>query len=453
MNFKKNKTIFYIPAPGFLHNMVIGIEIILKKLIAGGYNVVIILLDKEHRIPLSGLNDDCEIYTFKESTLITLPLSVIRFVLAKKNLPNLPTHMTNGWNEMNFYNSLIKKIFQMLSFTFLGCLSESKLLFLFNKIVLFTKVQKLFKLRSPFLSIFYAYVSSLDEAIVVSAAKNVQSKTVSIPDRFAAFTEVFYYTKTNLILVWNEMMREQAIKWHRCENSTIKPIGILRVDAFKISNKKLQSRDEFIQSNGLVKGRKIISLIGGNISLSEASRIGKLISSSKEIQVKIQILYRSQPGSFEKDLKCLKSLKDENLFLIKGFSSKFKESEIQNQLLNTANFLKNSDVIISLASTMGVEALYFNIPCIFLMYGNTEDLFWYKQDHIAMLLQKEGIKIVQNDLELIKSVKYYLINPALDIHTQVNLFGKYCHLVNDDSIQRCYKEINNFFQREIITFL
>gem|GEM_PF-4098369 len=448
---KNKKTVFYIASPGFPHNTIIGREIILKKLIAQGHNSVVIIFDKKTEDIFSNLGADCKVYLFKENRFLMRILRILRFILAGENFPNLPPQMQAGWIDSVSGKNKEKNILKQLIYFFLNCLSVNQIIFLFNKITLLTSTQRLYRSYSPFLSIFYGYVSTIDEAIIVAAAGNTQSKTISMPDRIAAFTDVFYFSKTDLILVWNNLMRKQALEWHGCESNAVKAIGILRVDAYKACDKKLQSRDEFIQTNGLIKNRKIISIIGGNISIFEADRIEKLLSSSGKIRKDIQVLYRPRPGLFSSELQLAQSLKNDNLFLSRSYPQAFaKDQSDDSQLLNTPNFLKNSDVVLARASAMGVEASYFNVPVIFLTYGEREIAYLEQQDHLAMLLKEGGLRVAKNDQELIDALRHYLENPPSDVNAGNDNSARSGDLTDEDSLQRCYREINEFLGETII---
>ncbi len=290
------------------------------------------------------------------------------------------------------------------------------------------------------MTIFPFYSSSLKETEIIAVARNNNSTTVAIPARISTCDDTFYYAKPDLLLVWNELMKEQLICWHGCDKNSVLTAGILKCDFYRKNDYTSESELEFRKINGLLDGHKIISIICGNISCVRAYEIASSLLNSGQIKFKFQILLRANPDMFDSQLNGLKTKEKLPVFLLRGFSSDVNRYSIKGQIISTSNFLKNSDIIISVASTMCLESLYFNKPNIYLMYD--EFMYYYAFDYMQPLLSEPGIKFVRNEAELIASVNAYLENPSLGSLQREGLFRKYCHSTEGDASDNCFGEIN-----------
>lgn len=436
-----NKKVVFITLAPFeneIHNVLYAKEIFIDRYLREGYFVVAIIFCQKHAPIIEENRLNLKVIYFQSSPFINRLTSAIRSLLARKGSSIFPFYMKKRWLEMYRRRSFKQKILSNIFFIFWGWVSENCLLCLFRKTLSWSNLDSVYKMYNPFLTILPFYFSSSYETEVIGIARNNKSLTIAIPARISAFDDVFYYTKPNLLLVWNELMKQHAIEWHRCDKNPIIPIGILKGDYYK--NIALQTKEEFISDNKLVNGRKIISIICGNINVARAYSIAKVLFESKQINKKFQILLRANPDEYERQLEELGKNNEYHIFLFRGFSSNTKENKFRDQIISTAKFLKNSDLIISVASTMCLESLYFNIPNIFLLYGEFRS--YYEYDYMGQLLRDRGIKIARNDSELISVVKEYLENPFIDSQERNELFKRYCFSINGDALVRCFNEIN-----------
>ncbi len=438
----KAKTVFITLAPfeNEIHNVLYTKELFIDKYLRDGYLVVVIVFCQRHAPLVKENNPNLRIIYFQSLQFINIIASAIYFLLASKGSPRFPPYMKRRWAGMCQNRSIKKKIFGYISFILIGWLTENCLLYLYSKVLSWSNFDAIYKIYNPSLTILPFYLSSSEEAKVVAIAKNNNSLTVAIPARISAFDDVFYYTKPDLLFVWNELMKNYAIMWHGVKRESIIPVGILKCDYYKNKNIVLQTKEEFINASKLVSGKKIISIICGNIDVGRACDIAKGLFQSGKIDSAFQVLLRANPDEYERQLKVAAGIKEYPIFLARGFSSNIKENKILGQIISTANFLKNSDLVISVASTMSLEFLYFDIPNIFLVYE--EFNLYYAYDYLKPLLNEKGMKFVRNSNELISAVNEYLNNPSIDLEERRELFKKYCFSIDGDALTRCFHEIN-----------
>ncbi len=438
----KAKTVFITLAPfeNEIHNVLYAKQMFIDKYLEEGYFVVAIIFCQKHRAIIEENRINFKVINFYVPSFINRISLIIRYLLSRRNASRLPFYMKKRWLHASKGRSCKSKILHNTFFILFGWLSENCLLYLYAKTLSMSGLDFIYKRHKPLLTILPFYFASSEEAKVISIAKNNNSLTVAIPARISAFDDVVYYAKTNLLLVWNEPMKYHAVSWHRCDKNSVIPIGILKCDYYKNNNILWQTKESFITSNKLINDRRIVSIICGNISIERACGIAMELFKSNKINIKFQILLRANPDEYENQLKELGKNNEYPVFLFKGFSSNVKENNFLGQIISTGNFIKNSDLIISVASTMCLESLYFNIPNIFLFYE--EFRFYYEQDYIRQLLSEKGIKFVRNDSELIFALKEYLENPFVDTEERGRLFKKYCYSVNGDALNRCFYEIS-----------
>lgn len=439
---KDNRTIFIVlpPFENEIHNVLYAKELFIEKLLKEGYSVIAIVFYDKHRSIIEEMIPNYQVICFNSSGFISAILSEIRYFLACKGASRLPFYMKMRWRGASRGDSFKEKLLKNAFFIIAGWLNEKNLFYIYRKIAVRLDISRLYKTYSPFLTILPFYYSSAKETEIIAVARNNNCMAVAIPARISAFNDVFYYTKPDLLLVWNEIMKQEALDWHGCNKNSVVPIGILKCDYYKDKDYLLQTQKEFIRSNNLLDDRRIISIICGNITVGRAYEIAKALFYSKQIKFKFQILLRANPDEFENQIKSLAKKEEVPVFFLRGFSSDIKKYKIRDQIISTANFLKSSDLIISAASTMCIESLYFNVPNIYLRYD--EFNFYYEFDYIRSLLNERGLKFVKSDEELIDAVNEYLENPLLDSEQREKLFRKYCHSFDGNALANCFNEIS-----------
>ena len=434
------KTIFIVLPPyEEIHSVLYAKELFVKKLINEGYLVVAIACEYKD---ISIVEEEALNYRLVRINSFGFTNSLlfwVRYVLACKGISRLPFYMKLRWDKV-FKNSRLKtKLLKSILFLISLLFKEETLFYVYRKIASVLQITKLYQVHRPLMTIFPFYFSSLRETEIIAIARNNNSTTLAIPARISTCDDVFYYAKPDLLLVWNELMKRQVKSWHGCNINSVVPIGILKCDYYKSEDYIAQTQEEFIRNSGLLNDRKIISIICGNISCIRAYQIARTILNSKQIKFKFQVVLRANPDKFEDQLKSLKGKDGLPIFLLRGFSSDIKKYAISNQIISTADFLKNSNVIISVASTMCLESLYFNTPNIYLIYEEFKR--YYKYDYMQPLLDEQGIKFVRNDAELIDAVNGYLENHLLGSMQREELFRRYCFSIDGNALDNCFNEI------------
>jgi hypothetical protein len=437
---KDCKTVFIVfPPYQEIHNVLYTKELFIKKFLNEGYLVVAIACGYEDTSNIQEEASNYRLVRIDNLGFVSLILFWVRYILACKGIPRLPFYMRLRWEGV-FKNSRLKtKLLKSILFMISILLKEDIIFYIYRKISSVLPISKLYQVHKPFLTILPFYLSSLQETEIIAVARNNNSTTVAIPARISTCDDVFYYAKPDLLLAWNELMKKQLISWHGCNKNSVMPIGILKCDYYKRKDYISQTQGEFKRINGLFNDSKIISIICGNISCFRAYEIASSLFNSRQIKFKFQILLRANPDRFEEQLKSLNNKDGLPVFLLRGFSSDINKYAIREQIISCANFLKNSDIIISVASTMCLESLYFNIPQIYLIFE--EFKHYYNYDYIQPLLNEPGIKFVHDDTELIDAVNRYLENPLLENRQREELFRKYCYSIDGNALGSCFNEI------------
>lgn len=441
-----NKTVFIIIPPTDKVDILYTKEIFINAFLRKGYFTVIIFINSRDRFFIEGEN--CKAVCFNESNFIMNLSRALHYLLYRRKFLQPSICMKDFWREFFKLFFLERRKFKeklkRLLFIVLGCFKENKLIGIQKKILHHTNISCLYKRYAPCLTVFPCY-GYYEETVIAEVARYHNSITVAIPKRFYTLDigcSFYCAAKADLLLVWNEAMKEQAVRWHRYNNASVVSIGIVKCDYYKDKNIVLETKDEFISRNNLYRDRKIISIICGNIDLKMAYTIAKMLCASKQIRAAFQIMIRANPASFEEQLKELRHAEDIHnfpIFLVEGFSFSSEIDAFKKGIISTANFLKNSDLIISAASTMMFESLYFNAPNILLIHEQFRS--YYDNYLIRSLINEEGIAIVKNNDELIAAVDCYLENPSIDIEQRKRLFKKYCYSVHGDALDRFFNEI------------
>jgi CDP-glycerol glycerophosphotransferase (TagB/SpsB family) len=83
--------------------------------------------------------------------------------------------------------------------------------------------------------------------------------------------------------------------------------------------------------------------------------------------------------------------------------------------------LYNSDLVIYVATTLGIDALVFNKPQIIIDFDGFENKKYtdsvkryHDEDHMKKMLALGGVRVVKDQEELISAINDYLEDPSID---------------------------------------
>ncbi len=263
------------------------------------------------------------------------------------------------------------------------------------------------------------------------------------------------------LVVWNDVMKNEAIDLFQYPESDIFVSGIPRYDAL-LNNEIYRTKVQFLQSMGANINKKLITYATGSKTTgrtkvdtkSPEPEIVKYIAQCicDDIISNSQLLVRLHPQA---DVSEYKSLLDmENVILqVPGEKSGFQDRLFSNaDDIELGELMKHSDVVVNLASTITIDAALFDTPIICINF----DFFgqrklkdsvkkFYQFDHYAKLAMTKGFTLANSSDDLIKNITYQLAHPKNLKKERLDIVKQQCKYTDGKSGAR----IANFLLHSI----
>jgi len=276
-------------------------------------------------------------------------------------------------------------------------------------------------------------------------AKKRKVKTVAMINSWDRITTkcVFRLLPEKLI-VFSDLLKSELIKHDAVKEDNIFVGGIPHYDFH--FNAPYCSRKEFFEKASISEKNKILvySPIGGMYGHSEWDMIDFLYNNNKKgnFGENVSVLVRFSPNDFydEKEFK-------KRPYLIYDYPGKrfAKKRGIDwdmnfDELQHLSDTLYYMSLIVSYASSISIDASVLNKPIININFDKDSTPCHYKKDHYRKAVDVGGIRLVNNEKELIVWINKYLKNPEIDKEKRMVLAKQQCQFLDGKSGQR----IGNF---------
>lgn len=248
------------------------------------------------------------------------------------------------------------------------------------------------------------------------------------------------------IICWNETIKDELVKINRFPAEDIFISGIPHHD--RVINLPHIERGEFLKSIGLDPAKRTIMFAPGGASQykcdGEILRMFKRLKDEKRFVEPVQFLVRQQPhdnlkwNGFDPNADADFMIDEPGISL----SGKKKESEIRksddDSLVNSLRF---SDVIVTLVSSVILDATYYDRPGIIISFeprkgleDSTKKFVRYK--HMKKLFGWGLLTIATSENDFVEQVNNYIKNQDLNHDKRVELSRKYAYKLDGQSSRR-----------------
>jgi CDP-glycerol glycerophosphotransferase (TagB/SpsB family) len=220
------------------------------------------------------------------------------------------------------------------------------------------------------------------------------------------------------------MMLKEAVKEHNFKEEDVKVVGAPHCD-FCYDDRYNETKEEFFKNLNLDSRKKLLTVATAPYkAVGDHTYILDILLTaieSKSFEYPVQILCRLHPNDifdrykkYENNNHITFHIPNKNYDL-----SGWKTDEIGLKCLTST--LKYSDVLINIASTVTIEACFFDTPVINMAFSTSEQerfkeriLVAHHQRHYKYLLNLNGVKLAHNEKEFIEDINEYLRNPEVD---------------------------------------
>ncbi|MDP3956287.1 MAG: CDP-glycerol glycerophosphotransferase family protein [bacterium] len=257
---------------------------------------------------------------------------------------------------------------------------------------------------------------------------------LSIPDR---------------LLVPNPILKHELAELHRIPEEKVVVTGIPHYDA--IINSRTLGREEFYTQMGLDPRKKTILFApGGKILYEHDDAILANLRALKDARVfdkPVQFIVRFPPS----DVVDISPVANDPDFIIDkpgvAVTGKRKEAELdrnENEHLNAS--LTYSDIVITLAPTMIIDAATFDLPTVVWAFDpikNARDPIekFARYVHLKKLFAKNVCSLAHSKNHFVELVNGYLKNPSLNKEKRDRIVDEYVYRLDGGSARRVAESI------------
>lgn len=296
--------------------------------------------------------------------------------------------------------------------------------------------------------VFVTNILSYQDMNLMLEAKVYGVKTLSMVKSWdTSSTKGLIRVLPDHLIAPNEFSKKDMLDLHNFpEESKIFVSGFPNYDSY-FKKEGLISREEFFSSMGLDLSKKLIfyCAIGDWLFPNEHEIVEMVDDGISEGKIlNAQILARPHPKYRGIDDK----LKDsKNAVMDRGATYPTSQVEgwefEQKDIHHLINSIYHSDVLVTTASTMTIEACIFDKPVINIAFDGRSQLpeelsvsRYYNQHHYKPITDSGGARIVRGESELINAINEYLKNPEIDREARKKVIDMECHYNDGKSGER-----------------
>jgi len=265
--------------------------------------------------------------------------------------------------------------------------------------------------------------------------------------------------KLNKLLVWNSIMKEEAINFLDYSDECVSITGVPQFDIHS-NNSLIIDRKKFLQDLHGDENKKILLYATGTEQLSDSEpfivkMIYDMIQNNK-FDHPCQLLLRVHP---RRSLSDFKDLFDKPDVLIQTPGKESKEFKDSGYVWNSdftdystlSNTLYHADVMINVASTITIESCLFDTPVVNIGFDANLDPDFnrsvkrhFQYSHYLDIVKSNGVKIADSEHELGEFINRYLNDPTLESTGRNLIVDNQCSFRDGKSSERLLRYIIDF---------
>jgi hypothetical protein len=256
--------------------------------------------------------------------------------------------------------------------------------------------------------------------------------------------------RTDRLVVWNDLMKQQAVELHGYQPDAIRIAGSPQWDRYFREGVTI-SRDAFCRRIGADPARALITVTTTPRELyahhDHILRVLVDAIGSGALPRPAQILVRLHPRDERQHYEAFANIPE--IILEKPFRQTVRAGDglavdvTADSQQHLADTLHHSDVIVNVASTIAIEAAIFDTPVVNVAFdGEVESEFarsarrYYRFTHYANITRHGAVQVAWKPQELAPAVARYLDEPALDRDGRRRVALEQCQFLDGRSAER-----------------
>ena len=309
-----------------------------------------------------------------------------------------------------------------------------------------SRYSKYFSQYQPQL-IFATDVFNDMDVYLLARAKSLGIKTVGMIRSWDNFTtKGFFRVKPDYLLVHNEILKREAVKYCDVAENRAVSVGIPQYDRY--INGARTSREEFFRKLNFDPGRKLIlfSPFGQRFTDADWQIMEILKNFIKAGQIPAsQILVRLTPN----DKAPLDNfIPDDNFYIDRpgrGFiNGRVNDQELINEDMDwLADCLYHTDMVVAGGASIGIDAAVFGKPTVLIHFDGFEVRPYWRSvrrflayQHPRDIIKSGAMRSVKSIEELRQHLNNYLNQPELDGSARKKMLFDQCYKLDGHSGER-----------------
>ena len=288
-----------------------------------------------------------------------------------------------------------------------------------------------------------------DDLILIFNAKQRKIPTVGFPNSWDSIPkESNLWVKPDKLVVWNDIMKEQAKRFLGFSEQDVFVVGIPQYDEYLFKMPVLTDSEYRIQK-GIPVNRRLItySCYAPYAFPDEEDFIEDLIALiDQKVLGDVALIIRLHPIYSIERYKVVFSNRP-NVFLdeadLASAATYVTDWPKNNGIQQYVNLLKNSNVFVNLASTVTIDAAIFDKPIVNVAYDTrpVRDPWFsiarfYETTHYKHIVASGGVRIAYNREELVHYIKMYLEDPSIDREGRKRIIEEQCYQLDGKACAR-----------------
>ena len=255
--------------------------------------------------------------------------------------------------------------------------------------------------------------------------------------------------RVNRLIVWNELMRDQAVDFHGYRADEIRVTGAPHWDLY-FRPGTTGSRAAFCRAIGADPSRRLVALTttprelyGHHAHVLRSMIRGMQSGAWGDAQILVRLHPRDELDAYDEFRTVAGVIVEKPFRSTRPTGDGLAIDITADSQRHLADTLRHSDVIVNVASTIAIEAAIFDTPVVNISFdGETPSPFaksarrYYRFTHYQNITRHGAVRVAETGDELVSQVGRYLADPSLDRAGRARVVAEQCQFTDGHSAER-----------------
>jgi hypothetical protein len=320
-----------------------------------------------------------------------------------------------------------------------------------DRLVSHPHAERLFDAHRPALLVVSSPGLILSEVPLLRTAARRRVRSVAIDPSWDNFTnKLLPVRRVDRLIVWNDLMKQQAIELHGYQADDIRVAGTPQWDLY-FTDRHATTRETFCRRVGADPSKKLIALTTTPHELyAHHDHVLRVLTRALETnawRTPAQLLVRLHPRDDRRHYAAFEGIP--NLIIEKPFRETVQAgdgmavdftSDSQQHLFDT---MRHSDVIVNVASTLAIEAAIVDTPVVNIAFDGEEPSpfersarRYYRFTHYVNVTRHHAVRVADTPAQLVDEIGRYLDDPSRDRDGRRRVVLEQCQFLDGRAAER-----------------